>query len=195
MIMKKLILILTIIFCFNTAYSQTKQFSLEDKDLKDNPQTKVKKNDAIQLPNSNWKDFVTESKQLFNPQYKPQIDTIINTIISDTITNIEAASKCLILSGELPNQAMKDALALGGSITFLNTLVLYSMDYRNGFGPGILFVFATIPVGIYVGINSWIKTYKGNGYLQKAGRFLSNKGKNGIEEIDGKYYYIKYASK
>jgi hypothetical protein len=90
---------------------------------------------------------------------------------------------------------MKDALAIGGSITLLNTLILSSMDYQNGFGPGILFIFATIPVGIYVGINSWIKTYKGNVYLQKAGRFLSNKGENGIEEIDGKYYYIKYISK
>ena len=157
--MKKLILILTIIFCFNTAHSQTKQFSLEDKDLKENPQTKAKK--------------------------------------IDTITNIEAASKCLILSGEVPNQAMKDVLGTAVAMTLLNTLFLSDVDFLNGVQSiGTTFViFVTIPVSIYAYINYWVQTYKGNVYLQKAGRYLSNKGENSIEKIDGKYYYIKYISK
>lgn len=196
--MKKLILILFIIFGFNTAYSQTKQFSLEDKDLKGNPQTKVKKNDAIQLPNSNWKDFVTESKQLFNPQYKPQIDTIITTIIADTITNIEAASKCLILSGERPNKAIIDAGIYAGSISLLGALLMPSSSSNpssTNYESAYLLLLLAVPTSAYFSINYWVQTYKGNKYLQKAGRFLSNKGENGIEEIEGKYYYIKYISK
>ena len=142
--MKKLILILTIIFCFNTAHSQFYPYQ----------------------------------------QSKPKIDTII----VDTITNIEAASKFLILSGEDPNQAIIDILVVTGIGTGLSITILFS-------DVALIFPILFVPVSIGFGINYWVQTYKGNVYLQKAGRYLSNKGENSIEKIDGKYYYIKYISK
>ena len=142
--MKKLILILTIIFCFNTAHSQFYPYQ----------------------------------------QSKPKIDTII----VDTITNIEAASKFLILSGEDPNQAIIDILVVTGIGTGLSITILFS-------DAALIFPILFVPVSIGFGINYWVQTYKGNVYLQKAGRYLSNKGENSIEKIDGKYYYIKYISK
>lgn len=140
--MKKLILILTIIFGFNTAHSQ-----------------------------------------FYHRQSKPEIIKI------DTITNIEAASKCLTLSGDKPNQAIQ----LAGGYSLLSValgLKLLDSDEQSSSLAVML-----IPVGIFVGVNYWIKTYRGNTYLQKAGKFLSEKGENGLQKIDGKYYYIKYDTK
>ena len=192
--MKKLILILTIIFGFNTAYSQTKQLSSEVKDLKENSQIKVKTNlkdslndnNQVKETNSNKKDFLSEFKQLFNQQYVPEIDTIK----IDTITNIDAASKCLILSGELPNESIIGMGIVTGGGVALSTVAILSASTEALLLPLII-----APFGLIFGINYWVQTYQGNKYLVKAGRFLNIKGENGIEEIDEKLYYIKYINK
>lgn len=197
--MKKLILILTIIFCFNTAYSQTKQLSLEDKNLKENSQTKVKANwkdffnDNKQETSSNWKDAINEYKLLFKREPAPIIKTVNN---NDTITNVEAAGILLTRSGEIKNQAIKETWFVVGTIAVVNAVILFSMmDNQTEPGLETLFLVGTIPVGVGFGINYWVQTYKGNKYLAKAGRYLSIKGEDGYEKIDGKYYYIKYTSK
>ena len=142
---------MTIIFCFNTAYSQ-----------------------------------------FYNRETAPKIQNVK----VDTITNVEAAGILLTRSSEIKNQAIRQFGIVGGTITVVNQAILFSIeDYGPPEKPESLFIAGTTAFGIYVGINSWIKTYKGNVYLQKAGRYLSNKGENSIEKIDGKYYYIKYASK
>ena len=192
--MKKQILILTIIFCFNTAYSQTKQLSSEVKDLKDNSQINVKTNlkdslndsNQVKETNSNKKDFLSEFKQLFNQPYVPEIDTIK----IDTITNIDAASKCLILSGELPNESIIGMGIVTGTGVALSTVAILSASTEALLLPLII-----APIALVFGINYWVQTYQVNKYLVKAGRFLSIKGENGIEEIDEKLYYIKYINK
>ena len=149
--MKKLILILTIIFCFNTTHSQ-----------------------------------------FYNRETAPKIQNVK----VDTITNVEAAGILLTRSGEIKNQAIKEFGIVGGTITVVNSAIWFSMnDYQIETGPEEFFIACSTLFGVGFGINSWMKTYKGNVYLQKAGRYLSNKGENSIEKIDGKYYYIKYISK
>ncbi len=125
--MKKLILILTIIFCFNTAHSQ-----------------------------------------FYNRETAPKIQNVK----VDTITNVEAAGILLTRSGEIKNQANKEFGIVGGTIIVVNSAILFSMeDYQTESEPETLFIACTTSFGIYVGIKSWIKTYKGNVYLQKAGRY------------------------
>jgi hypothetical protein len=192
--MKKLILILTIIFCFNTAHSQTKQLSSEVKDLKENSQTKLNTNlkdslndsNQVKETNSNRKDFLSEFKQLFNQPYVPEIDTVK----IDTITNIDAASKCFTLSGELPNESIIGMGIVTGAGVALSTVAILSASTEALLLPLII-----APIGLIFGINYWVQTYQGNKYLVKAGRFLTIKGENGIEEIDDKLYYIKYINK
>jgi hypothetical protein len=150
--MKKLILILTIIFCFNTAYSQ-----------------------------------------FYNRETAP----IIRTASIDTITNVEAAGILLILSGERPNKAIIDAGIAVGSISLLGALLMSSSTSNpsSTYESVYLFSLLAVPASAYFTINYWVQTYKGNKYLAKAGRYLSNKGEDGYEKIEGKYYYIKYINK
>jgi uncharacterized protein YpbB len=151
--MKKLILILTIIFCFNTAYSQ-----------------------------------------FYNRETAP----IIRTASIDTITNVEAAGILLILSGERPNKAIIDAGIFTGSMSLIGALYMSSIS-SNPTTSTVeslqLFSLLAVPASAYFTINYWVQTYKGNKYLSKAGQFLTIKGRDGYEKIDGKDYYIKYISK
>ena len=161
--MKKLILILTIIFCFNTAYSQ----------------------------------FYNRVVSQIGNAMRETTPTI-KTVSVDTITNVEAAGILLILSVERPNKAIIDAGIAVGSISLLGALLMSSSSSNpssTNYESVYLFSLLAVPASAYFSINYWVQTYKGNKYLAKAGRYLSNKGEDGYEKIEGKYYYIKYISK
>jgi hypothetical protein len=72
---KKVILLIAFTIFANITYSQTKQFSLDDKDLKGNSQIKVKSNfkglindnKQDKQTKSSWKDVLNEYKQEKQP--------------------------------------------------------------------------------------------------------------------------------
>ncbi len=163
--MKKLILILTIIFCFNTAYSQFYNRVIS------------------QIGNA-----IRETTPATGP--------IIKKVGVDTITNVEAAGLLLILSGEVPNRALNGMFIATGTIPLLGALLLSSSPLESSSSYESAYLFGLLGVAYaYSWINSWVQTYKGNKYIAKAGRYLSKKGEDGYEKIEGKYYYIKYINK
>ncbi len=109
--MKKILTLILLLFLMNFAYSQTKQFSLDDKDLKENSQTKVKTNfkglindnKQDKLTISSWKDVLNEYKQEKQPKgyYYQRMDNNLPSNEFNKAGNNLTYAGVLILGGGL----------------------------------------------------------------------------------------------
>ena len=111
--MKKVILLIVFTIFTNFTFSQSKQFSLDDKDLKENSQTKVKTNfkglinDNKQEKQkiSSWKDILNEYKQEKQPKgyYNQRMDNNLPSNEFQKASNNLTYAGILILGGGLLN--------------------------------------------------------------------------------------------
>ena len=153
--MKIITPLIILMFIVNLAFSQTKQFSLDDKDLKENSQTKVKTNfkglinDNKQEKQtiSSWKDVLNEYKQEKQPKgyYYQSIDNNSPSNEFNKAGNNLAYAGILILGGGLLHLiAGRDDLA---TISELNSRVTMAKIGTYMYcGAGIFVISASVNI-------------------------------------------------
>jgi hypothetical protein len=125
--MKKITPLIILMFIVNLAFSQTKQFSLDDKDLKENSQTKVKTNfkglinDSKQEKQtiSSWKDVLNEYKQEKQPNgyYYQKMDKNLPYDEFNKASNNLYYSGVLLLGGGLLHLLASRDLSISSNLT------------------------------------------------------------------------------
>ena len=152
--MKKVFLLIVFTILVNFVYGQTKQFSLDDKDLKENSKTKVKTNfkglinDNKQEKQtiSSWKDVLNEYNQENQPKgyYNQRMDNNLpSNEFQKASNNLTYAGILMLGGGLLHLLASRDLTDISELNTRSNMAKIGTLMYC---GAGVFVISASVNI-------------------------------------------------